>query len=57
MLVSQGVNPAYVAKRLGHSVQTLLKTYAHSLPRDDDRVRVLVDLALAASQGRDEAAS
>jgi integrase len=47
MLLSQGVNPAYVAERLGHSVETLLRTYAQSLPRDDDRVRALVDQALA----------
>jgi integrase len=56
-LLSEGVNPAYVAERLGHSVETLLRTYAHALPRDDDRVRALVDQALAASQDRDEAAS
>jgi integrase len=47
MLLSQDVNPAYVADRLGHDVATLLRTYAHALPRDDDRVRALVDQALA----------
>jgi integrase len=57
MLLSQGVSPAYVAERLGHSVETLLRVYAHALPRDDDRVRALVDEALAVSQDRDEAAS
>jgi integrase len=56
-LLSQGVNPAYVAERLGHSVETLLRTYAHSLPRDDDRVRALVDQALAVPEDRGQAAS
>jgi integrase len=57
MLLSQGVNPAYVADRLGHSVETLLRTYAHSLPRDDERVRGLVDQALAVPKDCDEVAS
>jgi integrase len=52
MLLSQGVNPAYVADRLGHDVATLLRTYAHALPRDDDRVRAIVDGTLAVSEGR-----
>jgi hypothetical protein len=52
-----GVNPASVAEPLGHDVATLLRTYAHDLPRDDDRMRVLVDQALASCQGRDEAGS
>jgi hypothetical protein len=33
------VSPALVAERLGHDVATLLKTYAHVIRKDEDRVR------------------
>lgn len=46
-LLSQGVSPALVAERLGHDVATLLRTYAHVIRSDDDRVRALVDEAMA----------
>lgn len=39
VLLSNGVSPALVAERLGHDVGTLLKTYAHVIRNDDDRVR------------------
>jgi integrase len=51
-LLSHGVNPAYVAERMGHDVATLLRTYSHSLPRDDDRVRALVDDQLGGLGGK-----
>lgn len=46
VLLSAGVNPAKVAERLGHDLKTLLTTYAHSMPKDDDRVRDVVDASL-----------
>lgn len=42
-LLSAGVSPALVAERLGHDVQTLMRTYAHVIRADEDRVRVVVD--------------
>lgn len=48
-LLSKGVNPAKVAERCGHDLATLLRTYAHVLPRDDDRVRTIVDETLSGS--------
>jgi len=38
-MLFDGVPPESVAKALGHSVQTLLSTYAHPLPSGDDLVR------------------
>lgn len=49
VLLSRGVSPAKVAERLGHTVTELLKTYAHALPADDDRVRSIVDETLGGS--------
>jgi integrase len=49
VLLSRGVSPALVAERLGHDVATLLKTYAHVIRSDDDRVRAIVDETLADS--------
>lgn len=46
VLLADGVNPAKVAERLGHDLKTLLKTYAHVMPQDDDRVRSIVDASL-----------
>lgn len=48
-LLSKGVNPAKVAERLGHDLKTLLTTYAHVMPKDDDRVRSIVDETLGGS--------
>lgn len=45
-LLSDGINPAKVAERLGHDLKTLLATYAHVMPKDDDRVRATVDETL-----------
>jgi len=42
-LLSAGVSPALVAERLGHDVQTLMRTYAHVIRADDDRVRGVID--------------
>lgn len=44
-----GVNPSKVAERLGHDLETLLATYAHVMPRDDDKVRSIVDATLGGS--------
>jgi site-specific recombinase XerD len=49
VLLAEGVNPAKVAERLGHDLTTLLSTYAHVLPRDDDRVRGIIDATLGGS--------
>src|SRR2546423_2728043 len=48
-LLSAGVSPALVAERLGHDIQTLMRTYAHVVRSDDDRVRSIVDEHLGAS--------
>ena len=49
VLLSAGVSPALVAERLGHDIATLLRTYAHVIRSDEDRVRTIVDEALGAS--------
>jgi integrase len=46
VLLSNGVSPALVAERLGHTVETLLATYAHVVREDDERVRAIVDATL-----------
>jgi integrase len=46
VLLSAGVSPALVAERLGHDLSTLLKTYAHVIRSDEDRVRAIVDESL-----------
>lgn len=48
VLLSRGQSPAKVAERLGHSVAELVKTYAHAIPADDERVRSIVDETLGA---------
>jgi integrase len=49
MLLSHGVSPALLAERLGHDIKTLLRTYAHVIRTDDDRVRSIVDDSLGES--------
>lgn len=49
VLLSAGVSPALVAERLGHSIETLLRTYAHVIRSDEDRVRSIVDRSLGGS--------
>jgi len=44
--VSRGVPLATVARQLGHSVETLVRVYAHALPKDDERLAALMDGAL-----------
>ena len=46
VLLSKGVSPALVAERLGHDMKTLLRTYAHVIRQDDERVRTIVDVTL-----------
>lgn len=48
-LLSAGVSPALVAERLGHDIQTLMRTYAHVVRSDDDGVRAVVDEHLGVS--------
>ena len=44
MLLAAGVDPATVARRLGHSVDVLLRTYAHAVPaRDHGAASVVAD--------------
>jgi hypothetical protein len=38
-----------VAERLGHDIQTLMRTYAHVIRADDERVRAIVDEQLSVS--------
>ncbi len=49
VLLSEGVSPALVAERLGHTMVTLMGTYAHVIRSDEDRVRAIVDKALGGS--------
>jgi site-specific recombinase XerD len=49
VLLSEGVSPALVAERLGHSITELLNTYAHVIRKDEDRVRTIVDNTLGGS--------
>ena len=49
MPLSRGVSPALVAERLGHDIKTLIRTYAHVIRPDEDRVRAIVDDSLGAS--------
>jgi site-specific recombinase XerD len=48
-LLSAGVSPAYVAERIGDDIQTLIRTYAHVIRSDEDKVRKLVDETLGGS--------
>jgi integrase len=43
VLLSAGISPALVAERLGHDIKTLLRTYAHVIRSDEDKVRAVVD--------------
>jgi integrase len=49
VLLSAGVSPALVAERLGHTIATLLSTYAHVIRSDEERVRAIVDESLGGS--------
>jgi integrase len=46
VLLSRGISPALVAERLGHDIKTLLRTYAHVIRSDEDKVRAVVDETL-----------
>ena len=46
LLLSRGISPALVAERLGHDIKTLLRTYAHVIRSDEDKVRPVVDATL-----------
>jgi hypothetical protein len=47
--IYRGVSPACVAERLSHDIKTLLRTYAHVIRQDDERVRAIVQSILGAS--------
>jgi integrase len=49
VLLPARVNPALVAERLGDTIVTLLKTYAHVIRSDEDRVRGIIDETLGGS--------
>lgn len=49
VLLSQGVSPALVAGRLGRDIKTLMRTYAHVIRSDEDRVRSIVDDSLGST--------
>jgi len=49
VLLSEGVSPALVAERLGHTMVTLMGTYAHVIRSDEDRVHTIVDASLGGS--------
>ena len=37
-----------MAERLGHDIKALMRTYAHVIRSDEDRVRTIVDGSLGA---------
>jgi hypothetical protein len=41
-----GCQPGLVAERVGHDLNSLLRTYAHVIRQDDERVRAIVDATL-----------
>lgn len=43
----QGVSPARIAARLGHSVKTLMSTYVNVIPGDDDVANARIEAGLA----------
>jgi integrase len=47
ILLQAGMSPTAVADRLGHTVKTLLATYAHVIPNDDQRAAAVLDKAFA----------
>ncbi|MGP4007420.1 tyrosine-type recombinase/integrase [Streptomyces sp. 4N124] len=49
-LIAAGATPVTVARRLGDSVITTMRVYAHCWPTDDDQTRLAVDAFLSAPQ-------
>lgn len=45
MLLQASMSPTAVADRLGHTVKTLLQTYAHVMPNDDARAAAVLEKA------------
>ncbi|MFI7449468.1 hypothetical protein ACIBQX_18370 [Nonomuraea sp. NPDC049714] len=48
MLIAAGVDTAEIARRLGHSIRTLLSTYAHWIKGGEDAANALIEAALTA---------
>jgi len=49
-LLEAAMSPAAVADRLGHTVKTLLQTYAHCMPNDDARAAAVLERALGSGR-------
>ncbi|PRX44880.1 site-specific recombinase XerD [Nonomuraea fuscirosea] len=47
MLIAAGVDTAEIARRLGHSIRTLLGTYAHWIKGGEDAANALIEAALS----------
>lgn len=43
VLISMDANPVFIAKRMGHSVEMVLKTYSHLFPDDDSKMAEMQD--------------
>ncbi|MGW0482607.1 site-specific integrase [Nonomuraea sp. NPDC003214] len=48
MLIAAGVDTAEIARRLGHSIRTLLTTYAHWIRGGEDAANARIEAALSA---------
>ncbi|MFI6919341.1 tyrosine-type recombinase/integrase [Nonomuraea spiralis] len=48
-LIAAGVDTAEIARRLGHSIRTLLTTYAHWIKGGEDAANALIEAALSAA--------
>lgn len=51
MMLQAGVSPAEAARRLGHSIDILLRVYAGVLVEERDRSNELIDRELARQVG------
>ncbi|MEQ4723441.1 hypothetical protein [Nonomuraea sp. B19D2] len=47
MLIAAGVDPAGIARRLGHSIRTLLSTYAHWIKGGEEAANAKIEAALS----------
>ncbi|MFI9556715.1 tyrosine-type recombinase/integrase [Nonomuraea endophytica] len=51
-LILAGVDVAQIARRLGHSIQTLLTTYAHWIDTGEDEANAMIEAVLAAQASK-----
>ncbi|WP_113704759.1 hypothetical protein [Nonomuraea lactucae] len=47
MLILAGVDVAQIARRLGHSIETLLSVYAHWIDKGEDEANSKIEAMLA----------